>query len=94
MNQLVALSSLQTAAGYFREDKIIGTIIGEKFEVFKKQCIDMKLEIKVWLTALIIAFIEKKYPEEKDSWEMIVEKAKDWLGKTEVIVAASDCLSI
>ena len=55
-------------------------------------CIVKNIETKVWMTAIIIAFVEKNFPDEKDTWEMIVEKARDWLGKTEVVVAASDCL--
>ena len=90
--KLLALTSLQTAAGYFKEDKTIESIIGEKFEVFKKQCDEKNVETKVWQTALIIAFIEQNFTDEKDTWEMIVEKARDWLGETEMILAASDCL--
>ncbi|XP_055997224.1 von Willebrand factor A domain-containing protein 5A-like isoform X2 [Ostrea edulis] len=33
----------------------------------------------VWATALAIAFLKKEFPDKKDEWEMIVEKALNWL---------------
>jgi len=93
MDKIVALTSLQTAAGYFKEDNIIKTIIGDKFAVFQEQCKGGNIESRVWITALIIAFIQKNFPDERDSWELIVEKAEDWLGNTDVIVSAAQCLA-
>ena len=52
-----------------------------------------KIETNVLLTALIIAYLEKNFPNEKDTWELIVEKAKDWLGKNDIIRRATDLLS-
>ena len=93
MDKVVVLTSLQTAAGYFKEDVIIKTIIGDKFSVFEKECKNKNIETTVWLTALIIAFIQKNFPEEKDSWELIVEKAEKWLSNTDLIISASQCLA-
>eukprot|EP00090_Calanus_glacialis_P005452 TRINITY_DN14219_c0_g1_i3.p1 TRINITY_DN14219_c0_g1~~TRINITY_DN14219_c0_g1_i3.p1 ORF type:complete len:804 (+),score=256.05 TRINITY_DN14219_c0_g1_i3:133-2544(+) len=93
IDKIVALTSLQTAAGYFKEDSIAESIIGEKFAAFKKQCVEKKIETTVWLTALIIAYLEKNFPDEKDTWELIVDKAKDWLGKNDVIRMATNILS-
>ncbi|XP_048774197.1 von Willebrand factor A domain-containing protein 5A-like isoform X3 [Ostrea edulis] len=33
----------------------------------------------VWATALAIAFLGKEFPDRKDEWEMLVEKALKWL---------------
>jgi hypothetical protein len=33
----------------------------------------------VWATALAIAFLIKEFSDKKDEWEMIVEKAVNWL---------------
>ena len=93
MDKVVVLTSLQTAAGYFKEDVIIQTIIGDKFSVFEKECKNKNIETTVWLTTLIIAFIQKNFPEEKDSWELIVEKAQNWLSNTDLIISASQCLA-
>merc|ERR1711892_9527 len=94
IDKIVALTSLQTAAGFFKSDNIIEKIIGNKFEAFKKQSEGKKIDAKVWVTALIISYIEQSFPEEKDTWELIVEKARDWLGKTDVILMATQCLMI
>ena len=61
--------------------------------MFQEQCKKKNIETRVWLTALIIAFIQKNFPDEKDSWELIVEKAQDWLGNTHVILCAAQCLA-
>jgi len=92
MDKIVALTSLQTASGYFKEDNIIESIIGDKFAVFQEQCKRRNVETRVWITALIIAFIQKNFPDEKDSWELIVEKAQDWLGNTHAILCEAQCL--
>lgn len=34
---------------------------------------------QVWATILAIAFLERKMTSEKDTWELIVDKAKGWL---------------
>eukprot|EP00092_Neocalanus_flemingeri_P009192 GFUD01009893.1.p1 GENE.GFUD01009893.1~~GFUD01009893.1.p1 ORF type:complete len:803 (+),score=226.34 GFUD01009893.1:227-2635(+) len=92
MEKILALTSFQTAAGYFTEDKIVENIIGEKFSVFKNQSIKKKIGNQVWVTALIIAYIELNMPADKDTWDMIVQKARDWLENSDVVVAATECL--
>ena len=87
------LTSLQTAAGYFKEDAIIEILIGEKFLIFQKQCVAENIETSVWVTALVISYIEMKFQNEKDSWAMIVEKARNWLQKADLIIRASECLA-
>ena len=76
IDKIVALTSLQTAAGYFKEDNIVESIIGKKFAVFKNECGEKNIETNVWLTALIIAYLEKNFSDEKDTWELIVETRK------------------
>jgi Vault protein inter-alpha-trypsin domain/von Willebrand factor type A domain len=34
-----------------------------------------QVSLDVWITALVCAFLEQKLPQEKDAWELIVEKA-------------------
>jgi hypothetical protein len=34
-----------------------------------------QVSLDVWITALVCAFLEQKLPDEKDAWELIVEKA-------------------
>lgn len=35
--------------------------------------------LKAFSTALAIIFLREKHPEERDIWELIVEKAEAWL---------------
>ena len=92
IQNLLMLTSLQTAIGYFKEDELVEKLIGQKFDIFRTECMDKNIETRVWLTAIIIAFIEEEFSDEKDSWEMIVEKAREWLNRNELINAAYDCL--
>ena len=88
---LLMLTSLQSAVGYFKENESIEKLIGHKFGIFRKECLDKGIETRVWLTALIIAFIEREFPDEKDSLELIVGKAREWLGRDELVLAANNC---
>ena len=88
---LLMLTSLQTAIGFFKENDLVEKLIGPKFGIFRKECLDKGIETRVWLTALIIAFIEREFSDDKDSWELIVEKAREWLGGDEIVLAAHNC---
>ena len=90
IDKIIALNSLQTTAGYFKEDNIVESI--KKFAVVKNECFEKNIATNVWLTALIIAYLEKNFSDEKDTWELIVGKARDWLGKTDVIHQATEIL--
>ena len=92
IQNLLMLTSLQTAIGYFKEDELVENLIGQKFDIFRTECMDKGIETRVWLTAIIIAFIEEEFSDERDSWEMIVEKAREWLNRNELIIAAYNCL--
>ena len=76
--KMKALLTLQTASGHFQEDKIIGDFIGRPLGDLKASAPDSKPEsIQDWITALVIAFLELECLEEKDLWEMSVDKAKE-----------------
>ena len=76
-DKMMALMTLQSASGHFAENKMIGEIVGKPLEDLKAEVPDSKPEtMKSWLTAVVIAFLELKYQEEKDLWGMSVEKAK------------------
>ena len=75
--KMMALMVLQTASGHFTEDKKIGDVIGKPLEDLKAQVPDSKPEsMKSWITSIVIAFLELRCLDEKDLWEMSVEKAK------------------
>ena len=87
--KMTALLTLQTASGHFREDKIIGDFIGRPLEHLKASAPDSKLEsMHDWMTALVIAFLELECLEEKDLWEMSVDKAKEIMQDATLLQAA------
>ena len=81
MDQILALISLQTAAGVFRYDKyVLDLVIGPgELQRFREICEGRNIAQDRWLTAFIIAFIEQRFAAEKDTWELIVEKSREWL---------------
>ena len=75
--KMMALMVLQTASGHFTEDEMFGDIIGKPLEDLKAQVPDSKPEsMKSWITSIVIAFLELRCLDEKDLWEMSVEKAR------------------
>ena len=75
--KMMALMTLQRASGHFEENTIIGDIVGKPLDDLKAQALDLKPDsMKSWLTAIVIAFLELRCLEEKDLWQMSVEKAK------------------
>ena len=75
--KMMALMTLQRASGHFEENTIIGDIVGKPLDDLKAQAPDLKPDsMKSWLTAIVIAFLELRCLEEKDLWQMSVEKAK------------------
>ena len=75
--KMMALMVLQTASGHFTEDEMIGDIIGKPLKDLKAQVPDSKPEsMKSWITSIVIAFLELRCLDEKDLWEMSVEKAR------------------
>lgn len=42
------------------------------------------LAILMWATALAVAFLQKRYPDDEPTWRLLVQKAKVWLRKTQV----------
>ena len=75
--KMMALMALQTASGHFAEHKMIGDIVGKPLEDLKALVPHSKPEsMKAWLTAIVIAFLELRCLEEKDLWQMSVEKAR------------------
>ena len=79
-DKMMALMTLQSASGHFTEHQMIGDIVGKPLKYLKAEVLrfgDSKPEtMKSWLTAVVIAFLELKCQDEKDLWEMSVEKAK------------------
>ena len=94
MDRLLALTSLQTAAGAFRYEKsVVDLVLGAEVEKFRVLCEGRNIAQDRWLTAFIIAFIEHRFAAEKDTWELIVEKSKDWLCDDSLIEEAKKMIN-
>ena len=89
MDKLLALTSLQTAAGAFRYEKsVLDLVIGAEAKEFRALCEGRNIAQDRWLTAFIIAFIERRFAAEKDTWELIVEKSREWLSDDPLVEEA------
>ena len=89
MDKLLALTSLQTAAGAFRYSKsLLDLVIGPQLEKFRELSDGRNIAEDRWLTAFIIAFIERRFAAEKDTWELIVEKSREWLSDDPLVEEA------
>ena len=92
--KMMALMVLQTASGHFTEDKKIGVVIGKPLEDLKSQVPDSKPEsMKSWITSIVIAFLELRCLDEKDLWEMSVEKARSVVLDQGFIEKANEIIS-
>ena len=75
------LVDLQGSSGLFKWGKAMEKAFKMKEDEIKPE---MNVEKEIWITALVVAYFEKKMPEKKDLWELIVEKAvKEMKKKTE-----------
>ena len=70
---------LQTFDGYWNLDFSLLEIVGVSVQHKAPQGVDSR----VWAAVLAITFLEKKMASDKDSWEMVVEKARGWLKDVE-----------
>ncbi|KAL7938425.1 VIT domain-containing protein [Trichoderma chlorosporum] len=81
---LSALSSLQTFAGNWQWNASLESVLGvssstvaEKIQL-TGQYTQLQL-MNVLATLCAVVFLKKKVASEKDSWELLVQKAEDWL---------------
>merc|ERR1719219_2535693 len=94
MDRLLALTSLQTAAGAFRYCKsVVDLVLGADVEKFRAMCEGRNIGQDRWLTAFIIAFIERRFAAEKDTWELIVEKSREWLSQDPLVEEAKKMIN-
>ena len=88
---MMILMGLQTAVGHFKEDKAMESVFGKTLEELKSKAPEAT-EMKNWMTALVIAFIEERCGEEKDLWEMSIDKARAALPDPSLVDKAKDIL--
>ena len=80
LDDLNPIIELQKSSGIFRWGPVLEKIFGANLaEMMSKRGPGCPEEL--WLTALVIAFLETKMAERKASWELLVMKAKKSLKK-------------
>jgi len=48
---------------------------------------DVTAEVEaVWITAVVIAFLQIRFPGQKTNWDLVVKKAKRWVSKQSKVV--------
>lgn len=86
---LYSLISLQTFAGFWELNDEVVNIIGiprEMLGLLENRIIGEKLDAaednqNLWVTLLVVRFMEMYMQEEKDVWDLVVDKARAWLGE-------------
>ena len=90
---LMTLIKLQTAGGHFREDEKMEDIFGGSTLKALKKKVPENLDLKVWITALVVAFIEQRFPLDRPLWQLVCEKAKALFSDLGIINQAKEALS-
>jgi hypothetical protein len=77
---LTKLIHLQTANGSFKFGQILQELIGMTENQLMEKVQESEPE-DVWITAVALALLEKKFSEDKELWELIANKAKTFIQK-------------
>ncbi|MCJ1276511.1 hypothetical protein MMC21_004317 [Puttea exsequens] len=72
---LQKLIALQTFAGFWELD----TPLLDTVSVASQHKLPEGVLLRVWATILAITFLERKMGDEREAWEMVVDKAKGWM---------------
>jgi hypothetical protein len=75
VSPLHGLISLQTFSGAWEWNDDLLAVVGKKLE-FDAAFVSEQ----VMATSLAVAYMEARLADSKDVWEMVVEKAKTWMG--------------
>lgn len=78
-DKMYEIISLQKSDGSWEWDKRLVDIVGIKLDAERRNAIVA--------TALAIAFLQVRMAQEAESWELIVEKARRWLGQQQGVDA-------
>lgn len=79
LNNLIELTSLQIANGSFKRSQIIADLIKKSLSDIDAEAKKNGLDEIVWVTAIALAILHDRFSEDKDSWEMISDKAIKWI---------------
>jgi hypothetical protein len=74
------LISLQTFEGSWEFSQSLAGILGIEEEALRRLSAAHGVDIKVFITAAVVVVFERKLRAFEGSWELVVGKARDWLG--------------
>jgi hypothetical protein len=74
------LISLQTFEGSWEFSQSLAGILGIEEEALKRVSAARGVDIKVFITVAVVVVFERKLRAFEGSWELVVGKARDWLG--------------
>jgi len=75
LHQIIALQSFE--GSWELDDPLL--LVLKLSRVDAESDVLVKIRNTVWATVLAIWFLEKKMGDQKDAWELVVEKARGWL---------------
>eukprot|EP00090_Calanus_glacialis_P038770 TRINITY_DN6757_c0_g1_i1.p1 TRINITY_DN6757_c0_g1~~TRINITY_DN6757_c0_g1_i1.p1 ORF type:complete len:929 (+),score=240.22 TRINITY_DN6757_c0_g1_i1:18-2804(+) len=88
-SDVVRLTMDQAANGSFLPKESIASIVGVEL----KTVLDAGTAISsnamfstIWMTLVVVTFLTEKCQDEKDVWELVVEKAQKWLQKQDTVL--------
>jgi len=81
-SNVVRLTMSQAANGSFPPKDTVTSILGIKLQNMLDAGAALSSHASfptIWLTMVVVAFLKERCQDEKDVWELVVEKAKKWL---------------
>ena len=81
-SDVVRLTMSQAANGSFPPKEAVTSVLGIKLQNILDAGAALSSHASfptIWLTMVVVAFLTERCQEEKDVWELVVEKAQKWL---------------
>merc|ERR1719320_1231520 len=81
-SDVVRLTMSQAANGSFPPKEAVSSVLGIKLQNILDAGAALSSHASfptIWLTMVVVAFLTDRCQEEKDVWELVVEKARKWL---------------
>ena len=85
-DDLDSIIDLQGSSGIFKWGSVLERVFSATKEAVMQKRGDGGIDQDVWLTAVVIAYLEAKMGERKDLWELVVQKARKCLKKKQANV--------
>ncbi|KAF9427447.1 hypothetical protein BGZ76_002332, partial [Entomortierella beljakovae] len=92
-SKMETLVELQTFEGFWKWNEELSNCVGVNSLQAEELVSVHGWDIVVVATILAVLYFEKKLTEEKDSWEMMVDKSRDWLTGQIGIVGVDKAMS-